>query len=231
LFVWGDQISSRSVRIGILGGTFNPIHLGHLRSAEEVREQQRLDRVLFVPSASPPHKEHAEIAPAPHRLAMVRRAIAGNPKFRVSDIEINRTGRSYTVDTLEELRHDHAGVQFAFILGIDAFREIATWKNYRRLFELCDFIVTSRPSYRETSLRSLVPVAARGEFCYRRIRNVLEHRSGHQIVFQRVSDFAISSSDIRERKTRGESIRYLVPAAVDDYITRHKIYRQRLGTH
>jgi len=218
------------VRIGIFGGTFNPIHLGHLRSAEEVRERQRLDRVLFIPSASPPHKKHAEIAPAPHRLAMVRRAIAGNPRFRVSSIEIDRTGRSYTVDTLEELHHDHARVHLVFILGADAFREIATWKNYRRLFELSDFVVTSRPSYRETSLLSLVPVAARGEFCYRRSRNVLEHQSGHEIVFQRISDLAISSSDIRERKRRGESIRYLVSPAVENYITRHKLYEQRLGT-
>jgi nicotinate-nucleotide adenylyltransferase len=226
-----DQISSRPVRIGILGGTFNPIHLGHLRSAEEVRERQHLDRVLFIPSATPPHKKQSEVVTAAHRVAMVRSAIRGNPWFRVSSLEIDRTGRSYTVDTLDALRRTHPRHRFAFILGADAFREIATWKSYSRLFELCDFIVTSRPPCDEIRLRALIPVAARKDFCYRPRRNVLEHRSGHEIVFQRISDFAISSSDIRDRKRRGESIRYLVPPTVESYITRHKLYGRRQGAH
>lgn len=219
------------MRIGIFGGTFNPIHLGHLRSAEEVRERQQLHRVLFIPSASPPHKQRSEIAPATDRFEMVRRAIAGNNAFRVSSVEIDRAGRSYSVDTLDSLRRIYPRVRFAFILGIDAFRELATWKDYRRLFELCDIVVTSRPSYDEISLPALIPVAARKEFCYRRPRKVLEHRSGHEIVFQRVSDFAISASDIRERTHRGESIRYLVPRTVATYIARHELYGQRLETH
>lgn len=217
------------MRIGILGGTFNPIHLGHLRSAEEVRERHRLDRVLFIPSASPPHKKRARIAPAANRIAMIRRAIAGNPWFRVSTVEIDRSGRSYTVDTLDQLRRAHPRHEFVFILGADAFREIATWKDYRRLFELCDFIVTSRPSCDEIRLSSLLPVAARKDFCYLKNRNVLEHRSGHEIVFQRISDLAISSSDIRDRSRRGDSIRYLVSPTVESYIARHQLYGRRLG--
>lgn len=219
------------MRIGIFGGTFNPIHIGHLRSAEEVREQQRLDRILFVPSATPPHKKHLEIVPAADRLAMVRCAIAGNVGFRASSVEIDRAGRSYSVDTLDSLRVAHPRVRFAFILGIDAFREIATWKSYQRLFELCDIVVTSRPSYENTPLLSLIPVAARKQFCYRRHRKVLEHRSGHEVVFQQVTDFGISASDIRERKRRGESIRYLVPKTVETYINRHGLYGHRLETH
>lgn len=215
------------MRIGIFGGTFNPIHLGHLRSAEEVRERQNLDRILFIPSASPPHKQNADVAPARHRLAMVRLAIAGNRAFSASSIEIDRPGHSYSVDTLDALRASHPAVRFSFILGIDAFREISTWMEYRRLFELCDIIVTSRPSCEEAALASLIPIAARREFCYRRGRKVLEHRSGHQIVFQRVSDFAISASDIRARRRRGDSIRYLVPQAVERYLVRHKLYGRR----
>jgi nicotinate-nucleotide adenylyltransferase len=219
------------VRIGIFGGTFNPIHLGHLRSAEEVRECQQLDRILFIPSASPPHKREAEIAPARHRLAMVRLALAGNPTFDVSNIEIDRPGRSYSVDTLDALRAAHPKVQYTFILGLDAFREISTWMNYRRLFELCDIVVTSRPHYDETSLRALIPIAARGDFCYRSKRKVLEHRSGHQIVFQRVSDLAISASDIRARCRRGDSVRYLVPQSIEKYLARHKLYGRRPAPH
>lgn len=215
------------MRIGIFGGTFNPIHLGHLRSAEEVRECQQLDRILFIPSASPPHKRGADVAPARHRLAMVRLALAGNRAFQVSSIEIDRPGHSYSVDTLDALGTANPKVRYTFILGLDAFREISTWKNYRRLFELCDIVVTSRPSYDEASLPALIPIAAQKDFCYRPKRNVLEHRSGHQIVFQRVSDFAISASDIRARRRRGDSVRYLVPQSVERYLARHNLYGRR----
>src|SRR5262249_30226755 len=121
-------------RIGILGGTFNPIHLGHLRSAEEVCEQQGLDRVLFIPSATPPHKRAGGLVAARHRLAMVKLAIAGNPRFRVSTVEIDRGGRSFSVDTLRMLHARMPRTSFTFILGIDAFREIATWKEYTSIF-------------------------------------------------------------------------------------------------
>lgn len=215
------------MRIGIFGGTFNPIHLGHLRSAEEVREVQRLDRVLFVPTASPPHKRPSQLAAAEHRLAMVRRALAGNPHFRLSRIEIDRAGRSYSVDTLAALRSRHPGVRLAFILGIDAFREIATWMDYQRIFSLCDLIVTSRPNYEHAPLGALLPVAARDQFCYRASRQVLEHRSGHRIIFQAITDMAISASEIRRRVGRGESIRYLVPASVERYIAAHRLYCSR----
>jgi nicotinate-nucleotide adenylyltransferase len=212
------------VRIGIFGGTFNPIHLGHLRSAEEVREAQGLDAVLFVPSANPPHKRGVDIAPARHRLAMVRLALAGNPAFRSSSIEIERPGRSYSVETLSALRQRQPRVRFAFILGIDAFREIAAWRQYRRLFELCDMIVTSRPSYPFRTLVSLIPVAARKDFCYPHRRDVLEHRSGYHVRFQSIRDLAISASDVRERLRHGTSIRYLVSQSVERYIERHGLY-------
>jgi len=214
----------RGLRIGILGGTFNPIHLGHLRSAEEVCEAQQLDRVLFIPSASPPHKGRASLASATHRLAMVRLAIAGNPRFRVSTIEIDRPGHSYSVDTLRLLHARLPGARFAFILGIDAFREIGTWKAYRTIFTLCDLIVTTRPPCEDASLLAALPVAVRDEFCYRRGGKNLEHRTRNRIIFQSISALDISASAIRRRLGRASSVRYLVPTAVQRYIARHGLY-------
>ncbi|HVM97026.1 MAG TPA: nicotinate-nucleotide adenylyltransferase, partial [Candidatus Acidoferrales bacterium] len=202
------------MRIGILGGTFNPIHLAHLRSAEEVREAQGLDRVLFIPSASPPHKRQRDLASAAHRVAMVRRAIAGNSAFRVSTIELDRPGRSYSVDTLRSLLQRMPQATFTFILGIDAFREIGTWKEYRALFGLCDIVVTSRPPRLQTRLNESIPVAAQKDFCYRRRTNTLEHKTGHRIVYQEISDLEVSASYLRERLARGLSIKYLVPPSV-----------------
>jgi nicotinate-nucleotide adenylyltransferase len=220
------------MRIGILGGTFNPIHLAHLRSAEEVREGQQLDRIIFVPSATPPHKSGNVLAAAAHRLAMVRLAIRGNRSFRVSTLEIDRRGRSYSVDTLRALHGRAPGTQFFFILGMDAFREISTWKDYRSIFALCNLVVTSRPAYDDAPLLSTLPVAVRAEFCYCQRTKRLEHRTGNRIIFQRISDLDISASTIRHRLHRGLSIRYLVPAAVERYILQHRLYAgRRVASH
>lgn len=212
-------------RIGIFGGTFNPIHLAHLRSAEEVREIQGLHRVLFVPSATPPHKRQDGLVAPEHRLAMVRLAIAGNPGFTLSTIEIERPGRSYSVDTLRALHARMPGTAFAFIMGFDAFREIDTWKEYERIFELADLVVTSRPPAVQEELREALPVAVRSHFCYR--AGQLEHRTGNRIIFQRICDLDISASAIRQQLSRGASIRYLVPPAVARYIARHGLYAGR----
>ncbi|MFI5397111.1 MAG: nicotinate-nucleotide adenylyltransferase [Candidatus Binatia bacterium] len=219
------QPKERPQRIGIFGGTFNPIHLAHLRSAEEVREAQRLDRILFVPSATPPHKRKQGLVSAEHRLAMVRLAISGNPYFRVSTIEIERPGHSYSVDTLRALHARLPGTSFAFIMGADAFREIDTWKEYESIFALCDLVVTSRPPVEEPQLREALPVAVRSQFWYS--SNRLEHRTGNQIIFQRISDLEISASFIRRRLAGGLSIRYLVPASVERYISRYALYARR----
>ncbi len=219
------------MRVGIFGGTFNPIHIAHLRSAEEVRETQQLDYILFVPSATPPHKHRDGLAAAEYRLAMVKLAIAGNRRFRASTIEIDRGGRSYSVDTLRLLRTQMPNAEFYFILGIDAFREIATWKDYRSLFALCDLVVTSRPPYPAQPLRAMLPVAVRAEFCYSRGGKVLEHRTGNRIIFQRISGLDISASDIRSRLGDGLSVRYLVPAAVERFIARHRLYARRIRPH
>jgi len=214
----------RRTRIGIFGGTFNPVHLGHLRSAEEVAEQQALDRLLFLPCGSPPHKPAEGVAPAHHRVEMVRLAIAGNPRFQLSTIEVERGGRSYSVDTLQALRESMAESELVFILGLDAFREIATWKDYRHLFELCSIVVTSRASTRAPRLRALLPVAARQDFWYLPDATTLRHRTGHLVTFQQLTNLDISASVIRERLRSGASVRYLVPTSVRRYLSRHPVY-------
>lgn len=217
-------------RVGIFGGAFNPIHLAHLRSAEEVAEALHLDRVLFVPTGTPPHKVPAALAPARHRLAMVRRAIAGNPRFSVSAIELARTGRSYSIDTVRALRTRHRGAALFLIIGMDQFVELSTWKAYRELLALCNIVVTSRPGQPFGARARALPVAVRREFCYLHSNDRLRHRTGTEIIFLRISDLDISASAIRTRRQHGASIRYLVPPSVQRYITEHGLYRGRVAS-
>jgi nicotinate-nucleotide adenylyltransferase len=215
----------RPQRVGVFGGTFNPIHYGHLRSAEEIGETLALERVLFLPSAAPPHKNRSNLAPPHHRLAMVRLAVAGNPRFRASALEVERGGRSYSVDSLRELRRRLGeGARLHFVIGLDAFREIDSWKEYEEIFGLADLVVTSRPPEAPVPTRELLPVAVRAQFCYRRGRGWI-HRSGHTIRFGSVTPLDISASDIRLRLARRQSIRYLLPPSVERYIARHRLYR------
>jgi nicotinate-nucleotide adenylyltransferase len=214
------------MRLGIFGGTFDPVHIAHLRCAEEAREALGLDRVLFIPAAAPPHKRDRPVAAAQHRLAMLRLAVAGNPAFQVSPIELQRSGPSYSVDTLRRLHASMpAATELVFLVGLDAFRDIHTWKEYRALFELADFVVFARPGYRLRSFRALLPVATRGDFCYGRNRQTLKHKSGSQVRFLDLTALDISASAIRARVTRAQSVRYLVPLPVERYIARHRLYR------
>ncbi len=215
-------------RIGIFGGTFNPIHLGHLRSAEEVREAQQLAQVWFTPSGSPPHKAWHGVAPGLHRAQMIRLAITGNRAFRLCTVELERHGHSYSIDTVRELCARHPEAELAFILGLDAFREIATWKDYAGLFSLCDLIVTSRPGGAlPRRPRELLPVAARESFWYQPDSATLTHHSGHRIVFQQLTDLDVSATTIRERIRSGSSVRYLLPPTVERYIRQHHLYGER----
>ena len=218
-----------AVRIGVFGGSFNPIHFGHLRSAEEIAEGLGLERVLFIPAAEPPHKRRATLVEASHRLAMVRLAVAGNPRFRASGLEIERGGRSYSVDTLRHLRRRLGPeARVFFFLGLDAFREIDSWKEYAEIFALADLVVTSRPPDDEVPPRAdLLPVAVRAHFCYRPTRGWV-HRSGHSILFRSVTSLAISASQIRSRLAKRRSIRYLVPPSVERYIARHQLYTREV---
>lgn len=214
-----------SMKTGILGGTFNPIHLAHLRIAEEVREACALDQVLFVPAAAPPHKAVAGETPFAQRLAMIEAAIADNPDFRVSDLESRRSGKSFSVDTLEILRQADPDGERYFIVGLDSFRDIATWKEFLRLFELAHLVVTARPGVELPDPLAALPVAARSDFCYDGKLKKLRHRSGNTVIFLEETRLDISSTVIRRKVAANQSIRYLVPAPVAAYIAAHGLYR------
>ncbi len=213
------------MKTGILGGTFNPPHLAHLRIAEEVRKACALDQILFIPAATPPHKATADDVPFAQRLAMVGLAIAGHPAFAVSDIEGRRPGKSYSVHTLEILRRERPDDDFHFIIGMDSFRDLPLWKDYRHLFELTNLVVAARPGVAATDPLKLLPVAIRDEFCYDIPSKTLHHRSGCQVIFLEETFLDISSTRIRRLIAAGRPVRHLVPAAVEDYIANHGLYR------
>ncbi|MEJ2200760.1 MAG: nicotinate-nucleotide adenylyltransferase [Desulfuromonadaceae bacterium] len=215
------------MKLGILGGTFNPIHLAHLRVAEEVREVCALDQVLFIPAADPPHKLVAENTPFRHRLAMVEAAIADNPHFRLSDIEAHRPGKSYSVDTLSQLRREHPEDEFYFIIGMDSFRDLANWKNYRTLFTLTNIVVAARPGAAVQEPLDFLPVAIKKDFCYTGASKSLRHCSGTSVIFLGETFLDISSTRIRQLVSENRSTRYLVPAAVGHYMERHGLYQNK----
>ncbi len=219
------KLFSGDEKIGIIGGTFNPIHMGHLRSAEEVREAFGLKMVIFIPSASPPHKEKGTIIESRHRYNMVRLAVAKNPHFSASDVEIKRRGTSYTVDTLRYMRKKGGeGIKIYFILGIDAFLEIETWKEVKELFGLSDFVVTKRPNPESPNQKLKIPKKLEGAFD-KTDKDIFTHKSGHRVYYQDISALDISSSNIREMIRSGKSIRYLVTDPVKKYIEKRGLYR------
>jgi nicotinate-nucleotide adenylyltransferase len=216
---------AREKKIGLFGGTFNPIHLGHLRGAEEIRETFGLQEVVFIPAAIPPHKVAEGVAEARHRLQMVRLAAASNPGFSTTDIELARAGKSYSIDTIRYFQERHPDGLF-FILGGDAFEEIETWKEFQQLFSVCNFIVMTRPGFQKTPSnsqlqKSLVPV-----FRYDEEIKGWMHTSGHTLHFKEITYLDISSTKVRELIERGVSVRYLIPAEVEAYVQQHRLYRK-----
>jgi nicotinate-nucleotide adenylyltransferase len=213
--------------IGILGGTFNPIHLGHLRAAEEVREAEGLDEVWFVPAALPPHKEAEGLVTAAHRLRMVELAVAGVPGFRASGLELERGGASYSIDTLRAVRAQVGPeVRLVFVIGYDAFHDFASWKEHAAIFSVCDVVVVTRPPWPDHLPAEEIPVAAREAFCYDPISESFRHRSGHVLSLQRITALDIAAATIRARLVAGRSVRFLLPPAVEAYVAEHGLYRQ-----
>lgn len=215
-------------RIGLLGGTFNPVHNGHLHAAEEVRRRLGLRRVLFIPSYLPPHKQSAEIASPEDRFAMVGLAVKGHPAFEASPIELDAKETSYSIITLEKVQALHRDAWVLFILGIDAFLEIETWKSYRELLEQCHFVVMSRPGYRmDEALPALPPVYADTIFDLGKDRPLADddlERCRVLLVFIEALD--ISSTDIRRRIRQGQPVSGLVPEAVEFYIKKKRLYQE-----
>lgn len=214
------------MKVGLLGGTFNPIHNAHLRVAETVRDRLALDRIIFIPAATPPHKELAGEISFEHRKNMVELAVSDNARFAVSDIEQQRGGRSYTVDTLRELRQSSPEDEHFFIIGSDSFLEIASWFNISEIFRLANIVVVERPAAAISDLTAPLPVALRSEFCYIRDEMRLTHRSGFSVFYLPDTPLAISSSAVRQLLREGRSIRYLVPDRVARYIHEKRIYLQ-----
>ncbi len=211
-------------RTGLFGGTFNPVHLGHLRAAEEVRIAFGLTKVIFMVSALPPHKVPARIAKADHRYAMTQLAIRGNPHFEVSDYEMKKPGVSYSIDTVTWMKTHYPGELF-FIVGLDAFRDIATWHRYDELLSLCHFVIMTRPGYHRFNLEDVLPDAIARQYSYDRRHDSYIHPSGYKIFHQSVTLMDISSTNIRELLYERRSIRYLIPLAVEDYIENHHLYQ------
>ncbi len=209
------------MKIGLLGGTFDPVHLAHLRVAEEVREKLSLGEIWFIPAGVPPHKRGEPHLPFEERFKLVTLAIADHPAFRVLDLEGRREGPSYTVETLHELRGRHPGIDFYFILGLDAFAEIETWHAYRHLPSLATLVVVNRDlqgldTFFKEGLRAYPDFTPEGES--------LKGPTGERILYLPVTPLGISSTLIRQLRRSGGSIRYLVPESVRLYIEKKGLY-------
>ena len=213
------------MKTGILGGTFNPIHIAHLEIAREVQEACQLDRVLFIPAAVPPHKDVAGQISFADRMAMVKVAISNDPDFHVSDLEIKRSGKSYSVDTLEILREQDPGGERFFIIGLDSYRDIALWKDFSRIFSLSHVVVTTRPGVIVEEPLAPLPVAMHEDFCYSEKSGELRHKSGNRLIFLTETCLDISSTEIRSMLSNGQDVHEFVPAAVIDYIKKHGLYQ------
>lgn len=195
------------MNVGILGGTFDPVHFGHLLLAEQARDQLGLDQVLLIPAGDPWRKSHRAITPAEHRLAMLRLAIEGSSAFGISDIELRREGPTYTADTLEALAGERLDDAFWFILGADALRDLPNWREPERIVKHAMLAVAPRESHEMAVAKRHVPEITGKITTFECPRN------------------DISSSDIRERVAAGRSIRYFTPDAVRAYIEEHALYR------
>lgn len=215
----------------LFGGTFNPVHTGHLRVAEEVREGFGLDRVYFIPAANPPHKTKRTLASAEDRYEMLMRAVQGNPAFEVSDIELQRTGNSYTIDTVDQFLNSRreGGGTCRLVMGMDAFAEIETWKSYSKLLERIEMIVLSRPADSgQDDLISRVSEVISGRigenYRFEQENQRFVHPEKQAIYPFSVTALDISASLIRSLAAAGSSIKYLVPEGVEAYIQEKGLY-------
>ncbi len=196
--------SSGRRRIGVMGGTFDPIHHGHLVAGSEVQTWFGLDEVVFVPTGDPWQK--SDVSPAEHRYLMTVIATASNPRFRTSRDDIDRSGPTYTIDTLRDLRAEHPDAELYFITGADALAEIFTWRDADELFELANFVGCTRPGYTmDPATLAAIPA--------------------DRVTMVEIPALAISSTECRERTSKGEPVWYLVPDGVVQYIAKHHLYR------
>ena len=201
------------MRIGVFGGTFDPVHLGHLILAEQCRDNAKLDQVLFVPALLPPHKQRQSLTSFAQRVEMLLLAISGHAPFRVDELEKERTGPSYTVDTVSQLQRQRPGDELCFIIGSDSLHDLPLWYQPRRILELATLLVVARADFPAFSAQELKESLKLGEdFALR-----------YQVIEAPL--ITIASRDIRQRITEGRSVRYMVPRAVEVYIQQKGLYR------
>jgi nicotinate-nucleotide adenylyltransferase len=215
------------LRLGVLGGTFNPIHLGHLVLAESFRERLALDRVLFVPAGAPPHKSGAEVVAPLHRYAMVNLALAGHPAFLASHTELERPGPSYSVDTLEILAREWTGARLFFLMGSDTFLELPTWRTPDRLRTWATLAVGHRAgsAFAPEGGPARAVLARLGYRAWEHVPPAPpETLAPDDIALVAVQSLPVSAREIRQSLAAGTSVRYRVPLAVVDYIAQHRLY-------
>jgi nicotinate-nucleotide adenylyltransferase len=200
------------MRIGVFGGTFDPVHLGHLILAEQCREQAELDQVWFIPAARPPHKQEGSPTPLAQRVEMLALALAGQPAFVLNDLEKERPGPSYTVDTLRELRHRHPGNEWLLLLGADCLPDLPHWREPGHIAELAGLVIAARPGWTVWTAEQL------------RAALQLTPQAALRYQFVQMPLIDLASRDIRQRAAAGRSLRYLVPRAVACYIETHHLY-------
>lgn len=222
-------MSKRNKIIGIMGGTFNPIHYGHLRIAEELAQALALDEVRFIPSANPPHKILPDVS-AMHRAAMVKLAIADNPKFILDERELMRKGASYTVDTLLSLREELTReTSICLIMGSDAFASLNTWHRWHELLPLCHIVLVHRPSHlfpahkHEAALADTLQILLKQHYSEHN-QDLIDFPAGH-ITMQAVTALDISATAIRQYLKLDQSVKYLMPEQVIDYMVQHQLYK------
>ncbi len=216
------------MRIGLIGGSFDPVHSGHLRAAEEISEKLELDEVVFIPTLVSPHKSSETMASSSHRLNMLNISVKGNPRFRVSDMELRREPPSYTIDTLRSLKQSGPENGYYFIMGCELFMEIDTWKDFAELFNYSSFVVFRRPGYDLADSTGPIPLALENDFRYSysdRGMDVFAHKSSNELFFVDIAGIRVSSTEIRNLARHGSSLRYLVASEVEEYIAENGLYQ------
>jgi nicotinate-nucleotide adenylyltransferase len=219
-------------RLGLLGGSFNPVHNGHLAIARQTREALGLDQILFIPTNHPPHKPNGSLAPAQDRYEMVRLAIASDRSLAISDVELRRSGKSYSIDTVRQLQQENgAQTQIFFLIGIDAFLDFPSWRDPQTLLKLCQFVILSRPGQTFRSLSTVahlppIPYPSLGDLDTGRISRIEAPIGKHGLTCLKLPPCPISASDIRSRIRQGLPVANLLPPLVESYILQYHLYQE-----